>query len=136
MHHPINKSLSEFLHVILSFQTKADTCNISPALLPIGASLGNYLRAFYLIGEFDKMLPFLITPDCIDHEEVIYKLRRMNWGYDIDMTNIQWNEDSSFLATYNTSINNTSGIEQYIGAIENDTAKLYTLRNASELIIF
>lgn len=135
MHHPINKSLSEFLHVILSFQTKADTCNISPALLPIGASLGNYLRAFYLIGEFDKMLPFLITPHCIDHEEVIYKLRRMNWGYDIDMTNIQWNEDSSFLATYNTSINNTSGIEQYIGAIENDTAKLYIDVNNEKLFV-
>ena len=115
------------------FESQLDWRN--PALLPVGASLGNYLRAYYLIGEFDKMLPFLITPDCMDHEEVIYKLRRMNWGYDIDMTNIQWNEDSSFLATYNTSINNTSGIEQYIGAIENDTAKLYIDVNNEKLFV-
>lgn len=97
----------------------------NPALFPVGASIGNYLRAYYMVGEFHKMLPFLIIPDCMDREEVIYKLRRMNWGYDIKMTNVQWQEDSSFVMTYKTTMNNTTAIEQYVGSIQNDTAKIF-----------
>ena len=107
----------------------------NPALLPIGASIGNCLRAYYLVGQFEKMLPFLIIPDCMDREEVIHKLRKMTWGYEIDMTNVQWNQDSTFLVTYKTSINNTSGIEQYLGAVENDTAKLYIDVNNENLFV-
>lgn len=107
----------------------------NPALFPVGASIGNYLRAYYLVGEFDKMLPFLIIPDCMDREEVIYRLRRMNWGYEIKMTNIQWKEDSSFVGTYKTTMNNTTAIEQYLGGIQNDTAKLYIDANNEQLFV-
>lgn len=106
-----------------------------PALFPVGASIGNYLRAYYLVGQFDKMLPFLIIPECMDREEVIYKLRRMNWGYDIKMTNIQWEKDSSFVMTYKTTMNNTTAIEQYVGCIQNDTAKLYIDAKNEQLFV-
>lgn len=107
----------------------------NPALFPVGVSIGNYLRAYYLVGKFDKMLPFLIIPDCMDREEVIYKLRRMNWGYEIKMTNIQWKEDRFFVATYKTTMNNTTAIEQYVGCIQNDTAKLYIDANNEQLFV-
>lgn len=113
-----------------SQSTNEDSLNLpraswrNPVMFPMGASVGNYLRAYYIVGMFDKMAEFLVFPNCMSSEEILYHIRQMEWGYDIKLTNIQWTTDSSFIATYKTTQNLTTGIEQYYGEIVNDSAKL------------
>ena len=97
----------------------------NPVMGPYGASLGNFIRAYFLVGEFDIVKKFLINADCIDDEEFKYIMRNSNWGYDIDFTNIHKKNEGSFVMTYKTLVNNTTGIDQYYGKVVNDTAKLY-----------
>lgn len=97
----------------------------NPVMGPYGASLGNFIRAYFLVGEFDIVKKYLINADCIDDEEFKYIMRNSNWGYDIDFTNIQKKNEGRFVMTYKTLLNNTTGIDQYYGKVVNDTAKLY-----------
>lgn len=108
----------------------------NPAILPLGASLGNTLRAYYLVGQFDKMLDFLIVPDCLTKDESISLLMKFNWGYEIKLTNVKWNPDSTFVITYKTNLNNTVGIEEYYGMILNDTAKIFFYPEKDNLLKF
>lgn len=105
----------------------------NPVLMPTAASLGNTLRAYFLVGQFDQMLSFIHIPQCMSRAEAIMKLRNFNWGYDIDMTNVQWNPDSSFVMTYQTFINNTVGIDQYFGRVVDDTARLVMFADSEHL---
>lgn len=97
----------------------------NPVMGPYGASLGNFIRAYFLVGEFDIVKKYLINADCIDDEEFKYIMRNSNWGYDIDFTNIHKKNEGRFVMTYKTLLNNTTGIDQYYGKVVNDTAKLY-----------
>ena len=97
----------------------------NPVMGPYGASVGNFIRAYFLVGEWNMVKKFLINADCIDDEEFRYIMRNSKWGYDIDFTNIHKKDDGSFIMTYKTSINNTVGVDQYYGKVVNDTAKIY-----------
>jgi outer membrane protein OmpA-like peptidoglycan-associated protein len=101
---------------------KADWRN--PFMNPMGANIARVIRGFYLVGEFDKMLQFVVVPGCFEKEEMLHVLRKSKWGYDIKATNLKWQADSTFILTIKTSKQQTTGMEQYIGKIVNDTAKL------------
>ena len=106
----------------------------NPAISPFGSSLANTLRAFYLVGDFKRMLDFLVYPELFEKEDILTLLKNYNWGYEIKLTNVQWQPDSSFIMTYKTNINNTLGTEQYYGTIVGDTAKLYLFPENSNLL--
>ena len=97
----------------------------NPVMGPYGASVGNFIRAYFLVGEWNMVKKFLINADCIDDEEFTYIMRNSEWGYDIDFTNIHKKDDDSFIITYKTLKNNTVGVDQYYGKVINDTAKIY-----------
>ena len=97
----------------------------NPVMGPYGASVGNFIRAYFLVGEWNMVKKFLINADCIDDEEFRYIMRNSEWGYDIDFTNIHKKDDGSFIITYKTLKNNTVGVDQYYGKVVNDTAKIY-----------
>ena len=96
----------------------------NPIMTPMGADVGRIIRGYYLVGDYQKMLQFVIIPPCYTRKQIEYILRKSKWGYDIKMNNLQWMEDSTFLLNYRTSKQNTTGAEQYVGRIVNDTAKL------------
>ena len=96
----------------------------NPAMSAMGADIGRVIRAYYLVGDYSKMLKFVVAPKCYRQKQIEYFLRKSKWGYSIRMTNLQWMPDSTFVLTYITSKQNTTGSEQYVGRIVNDTAKL------------
>lgn len=97
----------------------------NPIMSPMGADISRIIRGYFLVGDFKKMLQFVILPDCYLEDEIFYCLRKSTWGYEIKANNLQWQSDSSFILNVKTNIQNTQGSEQYFGRIVNDTAKLY-----------
>ncbi len=97
----------------------------NPVMSPWGADVGRIIRGYYLVGDYQKMLQFVIIPPCYTRKQIEYILRKSKWGYDIKMNNLQWMEDSTFLMNYRSTKQNTTGAEQYAGRIINDTAKLF-----------
>ena len=97
----------------------------NPFMTPMGVDISRIIRGYYLVGDYKKMLQFVILPDCYLEDEIIYCLRKSTWGYEIRANNLQWQSDSSFILNVKTNIQNTQGSEQYLGRIVNDTAKLY-----------
>ena len=95
----------------------------NPALLATGSSLGNLLKAYYLTGQFQKMLPFIILKNG-DKSKFLSKIATFQWGYPIKLTNCEW-ANKKFTLYYNITINNTKKLEIYRGILVNDTAKLY-----------
>ena len=109
-------------------KTQPDWSN--PALSPYGGSIGNIIRGYFLIGDFERLRQHIIYPSCYSPEEIDFLLRTSEWGYDINLTNLNWNADSTeFVVTYKRLINETTGMDQYKGAIVNDSAKLYFFPN-------
>ena len=96
----------------------------NPIMTPWGADIARIVRGYYLVGDFKKMLQFVIVPPCYTSKQLAYLLRKAKWGYDIKVNNLQWIEDSVFILNYRTSKQNTVGAEQYVGRIINDTAKI------------
>jgi len=96
----------------------------NPVILPNGSSIGNLLKAYYLTGQFKKILPFIIIKNG-DNNAFLKKIETLNWGYPIKLTNCEWLNDSEFTIYYNATINNTKKLEIYRGKKINDTAKLY-----------
>ena len=97
----------------------------NPALSPYGGSIGNIVRGYFLVGDFERLRQHIIYPTCYSPEEIDYLLRTSEWGYEIKLSNLKWNADSTeFVITYKTRINQTSGMDQYMGALVNDSAKL------------
>jgi outer membrane protein OmpA-like peptidoglycan-associated protein len=97
----------------------------NPFMTPMGVDISRIIRGYYLVGDYKKMLQFVILPDCYLEDEITYCLRKSTWGYEIRANNLQWQSDSSFILNVKTNIQNTQGSEQYLGRIVNDTAKLY-----------
>jgi outer membrane protein OmpA-like peptidoglycan-associated protein len=105
----------------------------NPFMNPIGGNIARVVRGYYLVGDFDKMLHFVIVPGCYEPEELKHVLRKSKWGYEIKATNLTWQADSSFILTIKTSKQQTTGMEQYIGKIVNDTAKLILFPEKEDL---
>lgn len=102
----------------------------NPALSPFGASIGNIIRGYFLIGDFERLRQHIVYPECYSPEEIDHLLRTSEWGYDINLSNLKWNIDSTeFIITYKSIINQTTGMDQYKGTLENDSAKLYFFPN-------
>jgi hypothetical protein len=93
-------------------------------LTPYGKDLVSIIRGYFLVGDFDKMIDFLILPDGYTKDQLKALLRNSTWGYELKVMNVKWDKDSSFQLAIRTSIQNTSGVEFYEGRVVNDTAKL------------
>lgn len=96
----------------------------NPMLTPYGKDLVSIIRGYFLVGDFDKMMDFLILPDGYTKDQLKALLRNSTWGYELKVMNVKWNKDSSFQLAIRTSIQNTSGVEFYEGRVVNDTVKL------------
>jgi outer membrane protein OmpA-like peptidoglycan-associated protein len=96
----------------------------NPFMTPMGVDISRIIRGYYLVGNFDKMLQFVIYPECYESEEIIHLLRKSEWGYEIKANNLTWQRDSTFILNIKTQKQQTIGEEQYYGKIVNDTAKL------------
>jgi outer membrane protein OmpA-like peptidoglycan-associated protein len=97
----------------------------NPVMSPVGADVARIIRGYYLVGDFDKMLQFVIIPPCYTRKQIEFILRKATWGYEIKVNNLQWMEDSTFVLNFRTNRQNTVDAEQYVGRIINDTAKLF-----------
>lgn len=97
----------------------------NPAMGAYGTSVVKYIRAYFLVGEWNVIKKFLINADCISDEEFQYIMRNSEWGYEINLTNLHKKDDGSFIISYKNSKNNTVGMDQYYGKVINDTAKIY-----------
>jgi outer membrane protein OmpA-like peptidoglycan-associated protein len=104
----------------------------NPFMSPYGKPIINIIRAYFLVGEFDLLKKFIVNSDCFDKNEFEYLLRNSSWGYKIDATNMKWQKDSTFLMTAKSDINQTIGMEQYLGKIVNDTAKIFLFSQNKE----
>ena len=96
----------------------------NPFMTPMGVDISRIIRGYYLVGDFDKMLQFVVYPECYESEEIIHLLRKSEWGYEIKANNLTWQRDSTFILNIKTQKQQTIGEEQYYGKIVNDTAKL------------
>jgi hypothetical protein len=103
-------------------KTRAEWGN--PFLNPFGQNIVKFVRAYYITGQFDKMRYFLIGHENLSIKEFDSILARSKWGYQLSATNLKWGNDRNFTITCKTNKNNTEGIEEYYGIIQNDTAKL------------
>jgi outer membrane protein OmpA-like peptidoglycan-associated protein len=97
----------------------------NPFMSPYGKPIINIIRAYFMVGEFQIVKKFIVNSECFDDYEFEYLLRNCSWGYEIDATNMKWQKDSTFLMTAKSIKNQTFGMEQYLGKIVNDTAKIF-----------
>ncbi|NBU47815.1 MAG: hypothetical protein EBS34_10320 [Flavobacteriales bacterium] len=97
----------------------------NPMMCPYGTDLVRLVRGYYLVGDFDKMQQFVIAPPCYAKNELDAVFRKAKWGYDIRVNHVQWKNKEAFVLHCKTTKNNTTGVEQYLGKIIHDTAKLY-----------
>ncbi len=96
----------------------------NPVMLPSGANIVRFLKGYYLTGQFNEIRKFVVLKNGND-EDFNFKIKNLDWGYAIELTNCQWKDQNKFILTLKAMINNTPRIEQYQGEIVNDTAKLY-----------
>ena len=118
-----NKEVLPFKDSVKTEISRANWRN--PVMSPFGVGVARIIRGYYLIGDYEKMLQFVIVPPCYERKQIDYIIRKSNWGYEINLSNLQWLPDSTFILTYGTSKQNTTGVEQYVGRIVNDTAKIF-----------
>ena len=108
------------------YQGLPKDCYRNPIINCMGASLGNFLNAYYLVGDFNVFYAFLDNDSKrrFKKSDLEKWFSRIEFGYQIDFTN-RINELGNYgELVYTTDINNTRGrlILPYI--IENDSAKL------------
>ncbi|MFM7757444.1 MAG: hypothetical protein ACKO6J_00780 [Crocinitomicaceae bacterium] len=101
----------------------------NPMFTPLGNDLVRMIRAYYLVGEVDKLLPFLLLPPSMDKKKLVDILQEAKWGYDLKVSNVRWMNDSVFELSVKTQKQQTTGMEFYQGKIVNDTAKLLVYLN-------
>ena len=119
----ISKVIEPFKDTIKSKLSRANWRN--PVMSQMGVPISRVIRGYYLVGDYNKMLQFVIVPPCYERKQIEYILRKSIWGYEINLTNLQWLPDSTFILTHRTNKQNTTGAEQYVGRIVNDTAKIF-----------
>ncbi len=108
---------------------KAEWAN--PVMNIYGTNLGEYIKALFITYQFDEILKFIYYPSCYDEESIKYYLLNSNFGYDINLTNFRWKNDSLFQLSYKAIKNNTSSLDIFHGMVVNDTAKLFFYPNNS-----
>ena len=118
-----NKEVLPFKDSVKTEISRANWRN--PVMSPVGVGVARVIRGYYLVGDYEKMLQFVIVPPCYERKQIDYIIRKSNWGYEINLTNLQWLPDSTFILTHRTNKQNTTGAEQYVGRIVNDTAKIF-----------
>ena len=99
----------------------------NPVINPVGSDLGEYVRALFLTGQEELLWRFFWDENInsVPKKSPYEQLKNRNWGYEIDFTQIGWQEDSlHFTLYYKTNINNTTGTEQIKGLIKQDTARI------------
>jgi outer membrane protein OmpA-like peptidoglycan-associated protein len=134
--HITHKNVAEIVDITPKEDRHSDRLEVSwntPFLTPVGVDISKVIRAYFMVGEYETMLKFVIHPECYSKQEIKNKLRKSAWGYEIKSTNLQWNADSSFILTVKTSKQQTVGSEQYFGRIINDTAKLILFPEKEDL---
>ena len=107
----------------------------NPIMTPFGKDLPSLIRGYFLVGDFDKMLQFVIWPKEFDSTDMKRIIQKSTWGYEIKVTNLKWQGDSTFVLTILSTIQNTVGMEQYQGKIQNDTAKLILIPSSKKLFV-
>jgi hypothetical protein len=105
----------------------------NPVMSPVGTDVARIIRGYYLVGDFDKMLQFVITPPCYSKNQIMRILRKSSWGYSLKWNNVEWLDDRTFVLSYRTEKNKTLGVEQYVGRVINDTAKLILFPEKEDL---
>ncbi len=107
----------------------------NPMITPFGKDIVSVIRGYFLVGDFDKMLQFVTWPKEIDSTEIKLIIQKSTWGYDLRVTNVSWESDSTFRLTLRTNIQNTVGTEQYQGVMQHDTAKLMLIPSSKKLFV-
>ena len=107
----------------------------NPMITPFGKDIVSVIRGYFLVGDFDKMLQFVAWPKEIDSTEIKLIIQKSTWGYELRVTNVTWESDSTFRLTLRTNIQNTVGTEQYQGVIQHDTAKLMLIPSSKKLFV-
>jgi flagellar motor protein MotB len=109
-----------------SFELPGD-CYLNPFINCQGASLGNFLNAYYMVGDFDTFYAFInnSSQKRYGYEKIKTWFNLIKFGYEIEAVNIVDRFDDFGVIVYKTSINNTRGRLMLPFLIENDTAKLY-----------
>lgn len=104
-----------------------DDCYVNPFMNCQGASLGNFLNAYYLVGDFDTFYAFLnnSSKKKYGYDRIESWFKTITFGYEIDAVNIVDRSDDFGVLVYQTTMNNTRGRLMLPYLIENDTAKLY-----------
>ena len=108
-----------------SYQLPKD-CFLNPFLNCQGASLGNFLNAYYLVGDFDTFFAFINNSSKKEfgYERLKSWFNRISFGYEIHAINIVDRKEDFGVLVYQTNINNTRGRLKLPFIIENDSAKL------------
>lgn len=103
-----------------------DPCFKNPILNCYGASLGNFLNAYYLVGDFQTFYAFIDNSSKRRYSKKLIEawFRQINFGYEIDFTNRIAHSELHGELVYITTINNTRGRLFLPYIIENDSAKL------------
>lgn len=99
----------------------------NPVINPVGSNLGEYVRALFLTGQEELLWRFFWDENIntVPIKSPYEQLNSKSWGYEIDLTQIRWQEDSiHFELYYKTKINNTTGTERIQGLIVKDTARI------------
>jgi len=131
------KTDSSNTNIVLSQEQEKPTNSIpkaewaNPVMNIYGANLGEYIKALFITYQFDEILNFIHYPSCYDKESIKYFLLNSNFGYDINLTNFRWKNDSLFQLSYKAIQNNTSSLDIFHGMVVNDTAKLFFYPNNS-----
>jgi hypothetical protein len=107
----------------------------NPMITPFGKDIVSVIRGYFLVGDFDKMLQFVFCSEEKDISKIKLLLQRSSWGYELKVTNVTWESDSTFRLTLRTNIQNTVGVEQYQGVIQQDTAKLILIPISKKLFV-
>ncbi len=130
-----NKSVSQHTNTpngnLLDKKSMAQWNN--PVMNPMGTDIGRMVRGYFIVGDFDKMLRFVITPPCYSKNQITRILRKSSWGYSLKWNNVEWLDDHTFVLSYRTEKNKTLAVEQYVGRVINDTAKLILFPEKEDL---
>ena len=59
----------------------------NPMLTPYGKDLVSIIRGYFLVGDFDKMIDFLILPNGYTKDQFKALLRNSTWGYELKVMN-------------------------------------------------
>lgn len=128
-----------FLVICLSVSCKDDTNNepvinqekeeitldwSNPVIGPFGISVVNHIKAYYLVGDFDEVSKYIVNSKCLNRNDFENLMINTDWGYEIKFQNIKYSHNK-FIMSFKTIKEATTGLDQYIGTIINDTAKIY-----------